>query len=203
LRRDSPTEVPAPRRLPQLPHGDPARFPIWQPRKEAAWSRMHRRHHGAWWFSSDGSGRFDLAPPNGTCYLAETALGALVEHFDGISVIPQEDLDQRRISVVSAGRPLRLADCTSPEARRFGADLSLSASSDYARAQRFAAWFRGAGLEGVRYLLRNDPAATMVGIALFGPAGEQDLAVLSTSPVDDATLATAAQRYGIEVVPTP
>lgn len=164
---------------------------------------MHHRHHGPWWFSSDGSGRFDLDPPNGTCYLAETALGALVEHFDGISVIPREDLDERRISVVSAGRPLRLADCTSPEARRFGVDLSLSAGPDYARTQRFAAWFRGAGLDGVRYLLRNDPAATLLGIALFGPAGEQDLPVLSTSPVDEATLVGAARTFGLEVVPTP
>lgn len=33
---------------------------------------MHRGEYGAWWFSSDGSGRFDLAPPDGVCYLAET-----------------------------------------------------------------------------------------------------------------------------------
>lgn len=160
-------------------------------------------HHGPWWFSSDGSGRFDLEPPNGACYLAETPLGTLIEHFDGISVIPQEDLDERRISTLSPGRPLRLADCTSPVGRRFGIDLSLSASPDYAHTQRFAAWFHEAGLDGVRYLLRNDPAATLVGIALFNPAGEQDLPVLSTYPVDEATLAAAAQRYGIEVVPTP
>jgi hypothetical protein len=164
---------------------------------------MHRTEHDAWWFSSDGSGRLDLAPPDGACYVAETPLGALIEHFDGISVVPQDDLDERRVSILSQGRPLRLADCTSPHARRFGVDLALSAGSDYARTQRFAAWFRDGGLHGVRYFLRNDPTATLIGIALFGPAGEQDLPVLSTSPVDEATLDEAARTFAIEVVPLP
>jgi hypothetical protein len=164
---------------------------------------MHRGEHGAWWFSSDGSGRFDLAPPGGSCYLAETPLGALIEHFDGIDVIPQPDLEERRISLLGRGVPLRLADCTSARARSFGVDLALSAGSDYARTQRFAAWFRDGGFHGVRYLLRNDPTATLIGIALFGPCGEQDLPVLSTLPVDEATLDEAARTFGIQVLPLP
>ena len=164
---------------------------------------MHREGHGAWWFSSDGSGRFDLEHPNGTCYLAETPLGALIEHFDGIDLIPQGDLDQRRTSILSPGRALRLADCTSSQARSFGADLALSAGADYARTQRFAAWFHANGFDGVRYFLRNDPAATLIGIALFGSAGEQDLPVLSSASVDKATLEEAAGRFGVEVVPLP
>jgi hypothetical protein len=164
---------------------------------------VHRSEHGAWWCSSDGNGRFDLAPPEGACYVAETPLGALIEHFDGISVIPQEDLDERRISILDPGRPLRLADCTSPRARRFGVDLALSAGSDYTRTGRFAAWFREGGFDGVRYFLRNDPTATLTGIALFGPAGEQDLPVLSTSTVAEATLEDATHMFGIEVVPRP
>jgi len=164
---------------------------------------MHRSDHGAWWFSSDGNGRFDLAPPDGACYMAETPLGALIKHFDGISVIPREDLERRRISILSPGRTLRLADCTSPRARPFGVDLALSAGSDYARTQRFAAWFRDGGLHGVRYFLRNDPTATLIGIALFGPAGEQDLPIRSTSPLDDATLDEAARTFAIEVLPLP
>ena len=187
----------------ESPHGDPSRFPYRETPAEPSWPRMHRGGHGAWWFSSDGSGRFDLEPPNGTCYLAETPLGALIEHFDGIDLIPQEDLDQRRISILGPGRALRLADCTNSHARGFGVDLALSAGSDYARAQRFAAWFHDSGFDGVRYFLRNDPTATLIGIALFGPAGEQDLPVLSTAPVDEATLEDAAGRFGVEVVPLP
>jgi hypothetical protein len=164
---------------------------------------MHHNRHGPWWFSSDRSGRFDLDPPNGTCYLAEAAVGALIEHFDGISVIPQEDLDERRISIFSPRGSLRLADCTSPRIRRFGADLAVSAGSDYVRTQRFAAWFHDGGFDGVHYFLRNDPTATLIGIALFGPYGEQDQPVLSTSPVDEATLEIAAHTFGIEVVPRP
>jgi hypothetical protein len=164
---------------------------------------MHRAAHDPWWFSSDGSGRFDLAPPDGACYMAETPLGALIEHFDGISVTLRDDLEQRCISILNPAKPLRLADCTSPHARRFGVDLALSAGSDYPRTQQFAAWFREGGLHGVRYLLRNDPTATLVGIALFGAAGEQNLPVLSTSPVDEATLDAAARRFAIEVLPQP
>jgi hypothetical protein len=164
---------------------------------------MHRTQHGAWWFSSDGSGRFDLAPPGGSCYLAETPLGALIEHFDGISVILREDLEQRRVSILSPLEPLRLADCTSPRARPFGVDLALSAGSDYARTQRFAAWFRDGGLHGVRYFLRNDPTATLIGIALFGAAGGHDLPILSTSPLDEATLEDASSIFAIEILPLP
>lgn len=32
--------------------------------------RVCRAENGTWWFSSDGSGRFDLDPPEGTCYFA-------------------------------------------------------------------------------------------------------------------------------------
>lgn len=164
---------------------------------------MHRTEHGAWWFSSDGSGRFDLNPPNGACYLAEALVGALIEHFDGITVIPELELERRSISILKPDARLRLADCTSPAARRFGVDLALSAGEDYAQTQRFAVWFHDGGFDGVRYLLRNDPAATLVGIALFGVAGEHDRQSLSISPVDDATLAIAASLFGVEVVPSP
>jgi len=195
--------VPARRSPPGLPHGDPARFPCHETRGEASWCRMHRGEHGAWWFSSDGSGRFDLAPPDGACYLAETPLGALIEHFDGIDVILQGDLDERRVSILGRGTPLRLADCTSSHARSFGVDLALSAGADYTRTQRFAAWFRDSGFQGVRYFLRNDPTATLIGVALFGPSGEHGLPVLSTSPIDEATLNEAASMFGIQVVPLP
>lgn len=164
---------------------------------------MHRVEHGAWWFSSDGSGRFDLDSPHGACYLAEAPVGALIEHFDGITVIPELELEGRRISILKPDGRLRLADCTSPAARRFGVDLALSAGDDYAHTQRFAAWFHDGGFDGVRYLLRNDPAATLVGIALFGAGGEHDRPHLSTSPVDEATLAIAASVFGVEVVPSP
>jgi hypothetical protein len=74
-------------------------------------------------------------------------------------------------------------------------DLSLGAGSDYARAQRFAAWFHQAGFDGVRYMLRNDPAAKLIGVALFGSAGEQDLPVLSTAEAGEDTLAQATRRW--------
>ena len=55
----------------------------------------------------------------------------------------------------------------------------------------------------MRYFLRNDPAATLIGIALFGSAGEQDLPVLSSASVDETTIKEATSRFGVEVVPLP
>jgi hypothetical protein len=37
-------------------------------------------------------------------------LGTLIERFDGIDVIPQEDLKERRISILGWSKPLTPAD---------------------------------------------------------------------------------------------
>jgi hypothetical protein len=43
--------------------------------------RIHKTTREPWWFSNTGLLRFDLASPNGTCYLAEEAIGAFIEVF--------------------------------------------------------------------------------------------------------------------------
>jgi hypothetical protein len=55
----------------------------------------------------------------------------------------------------------------------------------------------------VRYFLRYDPAAPLIGVALFGSAGERDLPILSSAGVDEAELEEAASRFGVEMVPLP
>lgn len=57
--------------------GDLAGFPAVAPPKRLA--RVCRASEATWWFSSDGSGRFDLTPPEGTCYLAIDAYAAIRE----------------------------------------------------------------------------------------------------------------------------
>lgn len=47
--------------------------------------RVGRRTNHTWWFSSDGSGRFDLDSPEGTCYFATDGFAAL--RAAGVAVI--------------------------------------------------------------------------------------------------------------------
>ena len=52
-------------------------FPAVAPPKRMA--RVCQAAQDTWWFSADGSGRFDLTPPYGTCYLATDAYAAIRE----------------------------------------------------------------------------------------------------------------------------
>jgi len=54
-------------------------FPVWHVHAGTTLLRVTTSGYGPWWFSSDGAGRFDLAPPRGTCYLADDEMGALLE----------------------------------------------------------------------------------------------------------------------------
>lgn len=138
--------------------------------------RIHRRGRSPWWFSGDGSGRFDLGPPSfpgrGTCYLAEDPLGAFVEVFRDLRVIPESELRRRALSRIARPRPLRLVDATARRARVFGVTGALHSSPDYDLTRAWAAAFAGAGFDGVRYLVSHDPAQELVGYALFGERSE-------------------------------
>jgi hypothetical protein len=155
------------------PPADLRRFPSFRLTPARALCRVHRRDRGPWWFSHDGSGRFDLPPPRGTCYLAESPLGAFVEVFREIALVFQAVVDARRVSTLRVPAAVRLADCT--RARAFGLTAEIHATEEYAATQRWAAAFAAAGFAGVRYLVRHDPSARSVGVALFGAAGETGL----------------------------
>lgn len=185
------------------PTGDPTELPVWLATGDTRWYRIHRSRRGPCWFASDGRGRFDLQPPNGSCYVAELPLGAFIETFDGVSLLPQDDIDERVLSTVTMDRELRLADCTHRLARAFGVDAAISVGTDYARTQRFAAWLHAAGFDGVRYLLRNDPSAMLVGIALFGEAGEQQWPAAETAAIPADVIEHAEAEFAITVVPIP
>lgn len=96
------------------PPGDLSSFPSFQLIAARRVYRIFHRDHLPWWFSSDGSGRFDLAIPGGTCYLAEEPLGAFVEVFRDTNIIDEADVTERLLATVvlpDVARPL--ADCTS------------------------------------------------------------------------------------------
>lgn len=50
--------------------------------------RAHLIERDPWWFASSGEGRFDLAAPHGTCYVAEDPVLTLLEVWGGLRVIP-------------------------------------------------------------------------------------------------------------------
>jgi hypothetical protein len=163
--------------------------------------RIHRRP--VWWFSSDGSGRFDpLGTGMGASYWAERPLGAWIEVFRKQMLLSEMDLTARRLSSVALGRDLRLADLTSRRALAFGVTASIGANEDYRPSQAFAAQAVEAGFDGVRYRVRHDPAQRLYGVALFGeartpwPSGAE-------GDIPDELIAEAKSAFGYRVLPPP
>jgi hypothetical protein len=176
-------------------------FPAFQLRPSRRLARIHRRAQNPWWFKADGSGRFDLEPERGTCYLAEEPLGAFVEAFCDSRVVHASTVGDRALATLRAPTRLRLADCTVEEARRFRITLEIGASDDYELCRRWAEALAGEGYAGIRYRLRHDPSGALLGIALFGAAGEADWAVEASSSIPDDVIREAEERFGIIVVP--
>ena len=93
--------------------------------------RIHRRGFSPWWFSNDGSQRFDVPTPYGTCYFAEHDLGAFVETLGRLVVILRSDITERRLAQVTITHNLHFADCTARSAAAFGVTATTSAGYPY------------------------------------------------------------------------
>lgn len=191
----------------------PDRFPRRALRGDREIYRIHRVRrlsgNAGWWFSCDGSGRFDpVGTGKGSCYFAERPLGAWVEVYRRQMLLAEAAVLDRWLMTVRLGRDLRLADLTSRRALAFGVTASLGADERYDASQAFAVDAVRAGFDGIRYLVRHDPAQKLYGIALFGEAGEQpdnDRAEASIldHPIPDEVIAEARRRFGYRVVPRP
>jgi RES domain len=170
--------------------------------------RVHRCDLDAWWFSCDGSARFDpVGTGLGACYLAESPLGAWVEVFRKKMMLAEAEVQGRALLSVRLGRNLKLADLTSRRALQFGVTASLGADQDYTASQAFAVDAVESGLDGLRYLVRHDPAQKLYGLALFAPAGVViDEALWPPGrggPIPDDLGDEAARLFGYRVMPTP
>jgi hypothetical protein len=171
--------------------------------------RIHRKGRSPWWFSNDGSGRFDPVgvAHMGACYLAADELGAFVEAFRTPTTIAEDDIEARRLSVVELGRELTLADLCSRRALRYNVTAELGAAGDYGASHQFAVEALEAGFDGVRWWVRHDPAQTLVGVALFGPAGEPGASrrwpVPTPVELGARLLRRARHHFGYQVVPRP
>jgi hypothetical protein len=157
-----------------VPPSLPQDFPIYQLPLPSGWWRFHRPEHNPWWFSSDGSGRFDLESPEGTCYVAYTGEGAFIEVFRvrGVShVVEQIKRKERVVSVMQLGTWIgRIADFTSPKAAVYGVTPVIS-TGPHPRARPWAFAARNGGFGGIAYWLSQDPGREEVGLALFGREG--------------------------------
>jgi RES domain len=166
--------------------------------------RIHRSDTGAWWFSSDGSGRFDpVGTGRGACYLAERPLGAWVEVFRKRMLLSEAEVAGRSLLSVELGRDLRLANLASRRALGFGVTASLGADQDYGDSQAFAVQAAAAGFDGIRYLVRHDPGQRLYGLAVFGDAGEPGWPEAHDGPIPGDLVTDAARVFGYRVLPRP
>lgn len=132
-----------------------------------------------WWFNArdrdpEEAGRFDLASPHGTCYLADDPVAALLERLwdpgDQDPLIPHRQLETTMVWQGRLTRTRRAADTTDRSSRL---PKELGASTDYRHTWAWADALHDDGREGLIYWLRRDPAATR-GLAVFGPASAPD-----------------------------
>jgi hypothetical protein len=184
-------------------------FPRRTLRGDAELFRIHRRGQDAWWFSSDGTGRFDpIGSGMGACYFATDPLGAWVEVFRDNLLLDDAEVHARSLGRVRLGRDARLADVTSRRALQFGVTASLGAGRDYSESQAFAVRAATAGFAGVRYFVRHDPAQKLYGIAIFGDAGVVESESSTWPPIDDGPIPeglveAALLTFGYQVLPAP
>ena len=177
--------------------GDLHGFPTTHPPPTLV--RVCRAESGTWWFSADGSGRFDLRPPEGTCYLAVDAYSAIREasRLGPVSTGWVADRELRQVQPPDPGA--QLAATTRKGAGRYGITTELATVVPYDLPRRWAAAFRVHGFDGLRHQLRHDQRARPSGVALFGTAG--------AAAADDDTrtplTAAAVQAAGITVHPPP
>lgn len=182
--------------LPEPP-GDLRGFPASAPPSRLR--RVCRADAGTWWYSADGSGRFDLDPPQGTCYLATDAYAAIRE-ASRLGPVSTDWVQRRELREVAPPDPdARLAATTRKAAGQYGVTTELATLVPYALPRRWAAAFRASGFDGVRHQLRHDQRARPSGVALFGTAGAAAVGDGARTPLS----VRGVQAVGVAVHPPP
>ena len=167
--------------------------------------RVTRKGHGPWWFGSSMAGRFDLAKPEGTCYLAADAVAALLEVVGPYRVtgfISRTFLEQRLLYRLQMPEGKQLADLTSRRGTEFGLTLEIHSVVPYDHPQAWAAALRRAGFDGLRSMVRHDPAGGR-GFALFAQHGERNWPYSAGGRIDEDLVEDLRAQCGIEVLEVP
>lgn len=155
-------------------------FPHRTVRAGTPWHRAHRRDLGAWFFASQGCGRFDLREPYGTCYVGNTpevaAREAIGPDLIGAGMVTDVFLAERVVSRIPLPTDVTAAKLTSNDAMAHRVTGELSTTPGYAVPQAWAEAFREHGFGGVWYQPRFSPGKGRA-LGIFGPsgAGECDL----------------------------
>jgi len=193
------------------PPDDLSSFPDFQLRKGRKLFRAHRAGCGPWWFASDDQGRFNVAPPFGTCYLAtdqETALrerlGRDMVKLNVVSAGWAAETAVSRLTVQAGGK---LADTCHEDAVRYGAtrEIATHTGRKYAKTRGWAEAFHRWRFRGVRYESRFTTVAMPNAIALFDDAGDAGLATAKNWPADPDPVSgeDACRQAGLTVYSPP
>lgn len=148
------------------------------PRKKVPAGRRWYRQHGTagpWFFDSSDAGRFNLAPPRGTLYLASTPECAARERigFDLVALgwVPAGLIENRTMSALELPSEHAVAYLTASDALAWGVvSNELATTDDYTLAQTWARAFDAAGFDGLWSRLRFTGGQGR-GLALFGDEG--------------------------------
>lgn len=184
------------------PRADITGFPVRTLRKGRALRRAHHRDFGAWWFASDTGGRFNLDPPNGTCYLAvdeETALRERLGPTTG--VVSYGWADETRVSTLQVHRGGRVANTCDQQAALYGMtrEIATYTGRRYRLTRMWANKFHEHGLRGVLYESRFTTVARANSFALFDTEGAKSW----PEDPDPATGVDACRRAGLTVETPP
>lgn len=175
--------------------------------------RVHRAVHDPFHFSAaaerGAGGRFDLPADSGSgsCYLAVSALGALVETFGRFRVVTVSMVAERRLATAVPTTSLRLADLTERSTLgEYGITGDISAGIDYRVSQRWAVRFWDAGFDGIYYTARHDPQFRERSVALFGSPddlidGRHKRFEVTTTPIPAEVVQELTKEFGIPVLP--
>lgn len=164
--------------------------------------RGHRTANGAWFFSNEGAGRFDLDAPRGTCYLGvdpDTAvrevLGPTLHNLGGVD---EEFAAQRVISQLHLPDTRTVANLCDKRAADYAVTREIHTITPYDKTR---AWARAldAIADGVQYESRFTTAAHANAVAIFDAAGPKSW------PADAKPIpfSAAARDVGIAVLPPP
>jgi hypothetical protein len=177
--------------------GDLTGFPAVNPPSRLV--RVCRSDRSTWWFSADGSGRFDLTRPDGTCYLATDA-NAAIREATRLGPVSSDWVRSRQLRQVEPpDADARLAATTRKAAGRYGVTAELATVVPYELPRRWAAAFRAHGFDGIRHQLRHDQRSRPSGVALFG--------LVATTGLDDGRrtplTTSAVEAADVEVLALP
>lgn len=170
---------------------------------------------GVWWYATvnrvedhDG-GRFDLTRPRGTCHLAETFDGAVVEKLlrTRTKVVVAERLQELFHASVTVRATPPTADLTAPGATGFGLNAEIHGTLNYTVPRRWAESLYRAGWRALRHRLRGDVSQRLAGRALFGTSGLHARAPVGMTTALQALDLSQAERVlaarGVVVRPIP